>query len=127
MYMSLEIHLRQDATFLSDVNVFLHQVLHCPECVDAVKNGGVGIGQLFRSLDILPSFELLNAGRQNRSSWTSDRGRPGAGTSREGQPSSSREDMAEGGLWRVYDLRSRHVSCRIHEEFPPDLFNLKPL
>lgn len=83
--------------------------------MEAVKKGDVGIGQLFRSLDVLPSFELLNAGR------TSGLPANGDGAAVEGNrgPMSTR-----GRLWRVYDLRSRHVSCRIHEEFSHDLFVL---
>eukprot|EP00752_Nemacystus_decipiens_P004105 g3755.t1 len=98
-------------------------VLHNPVCAEAVKNGSVGIGQLFRSLDILPNFELLNAGHRTRPSLTFER------TGSEGDSGMGGEEgkrkATEGGLWRVYDLRSRHVSCRIHEEFPPDLFDLK--
>ncbi|CAN0049591.1 unnamed protein product, partial [Hapterophycus canaliculatus] len=41
-------------------------VLHSTVCAEAVKTGSVGIGQLFRSLDILPSFDLLNAGHRTR-------------------------------------------------------------
>ncbi|CAM9613668.1 unnamed protein product [Discosporangium mesarthrocarpum] len=70
-------------------------VLHSPACVKAVRGGEVGIGQLLRLLEVLPSFELLNAGR-----------------------------TSAGGFWRVYDLHSRHFSCRIHEEFPIGLFEL---
>lgn len=99
------------------------KVLHSPECVEAVKRGDVGIGQLFRALDVLPNFELLNAGR---SAW-----KPSGverGTARAGYPSTEEEEGGEGvvggGIWRVYDLRSKHLSCRIHEEFPPDLFAL---
>lgn len=83
-------------------------------CAEAVKNGSVGIGQLFRSLDILPNFELLNAGHRTRPSPVF-----------ESNGSGSDGGVGGGGLWRAYDLRSRHVSCRIHEEFPPDLFDLE--
>ncbi|CAM9738040.1 unnamed protein product, partial [Phaeothamnion confervicola] len=70
-------------------------VLHSDACRAAVDTGAAGIGQLFRHLDTLPSFALLNAGRR-----------------------------CGGGFWRLYDLRSRHLSCRIYEEFPRDLFEL---
>ena len=88
-------------------------------CAKAVKTGSVGIGQLFRSLDILPNFELLNAGHRTAANFSSalDGNRNDGGGENGG--------TGKGGLWRVYDLRSRHVSCRIHEEFPPDLFDLK--
>lgn len=92
-------------------------------CAEAVKTGSVGIGQLFRSLDILPNFELLNAGHRTRPS--SAFGSDGNGSDSNDVSAGKGREGAAGGLWRVYDLRSRHVSCRIHEEFPPDLFDLK--
>lgn len=91
-------------------------------CAEAVKNGSVGIGQLFRSLDILPNFELLNAGHRTQPSSVFESNGNGSDTDVRGQKG---RKGAAGGLWRVYDLRSRHVSCRIHEEFPADLFDLK--
>ncbi|CAM9384360.1 unnamed protein product [Choristocarpus tenellus] len=39
-------------------------VLHSSACVDAVGNGQVGIGQLFRYLDVLPSFWRILADLQ---------------------------------------------------------------
>jgi hypothetical protein len=59
-----------------------------PECVDIVESGEVGIGQLFRYLDRLPTFSLLDAGR-----------------------------MENGCLWRKYILSSSELSCLIHEVF----------
>lgn len=107
-------------------------MLHNPVCAEAVKNGSVGIGQLFRSLDILPNFELLNAGHRTRPSPVFERNGNGNGSDSSSGSDSDSDAGGEngrqksgGGLWRVYDLRSRHVSCRIHEEFPPDLFDLK--
>ncbi|CAM9270087.1 unnamed protein product [Ectocarpus sp. 13 AM-2016] len=95
-------------------------VVHDPACAEAVKTGRVGLGQLFHSLNILPRFELLNAGRRvgryARFPGNSDT----IGGEKEG--GCKRED---GGFWRLYDLRSGHVSCRIYEEFPPDLFGLE--
>lgn len=102
-------------------NLLSQKVLHSPACVEAVRRGDVGIGQLFRSLDVLPSFELLNAGRTCGESVATHKERvKGDGTRGDG----GRQSEKGRGLWRVYDLHSRHVSCRIHEEFPPDLFNL---
>lgn len=93
-------------------------------CAEAVKTGSVGIGQLFRSLDILPNFELLNAGHSTRPSSVFESDGNGNGSDNNVGSVNGRKG-AGGGLWRVYDLRSQHVSCRIHEEFPPDLFDLK--
>jgi len=69
-------------------------VLHSKECTEVIENGKVGIGQLFRHFNILPRFRLLTAGR------------------------------TEGGFYRLYDLNSNHVSCRILEEFPNSVFSL---
>ncbi|CAN0122010.1 unnamed protein product [Scytosiphon promiscuus] len=112
-------------------------VLHSPVCAEAVKTGSVGIGQLFRSLDILPSFELLNAGHRTQvhspasgSTNSSARNRTGGHTDAVGGDvgdaggGGEGEGWRKGGLWRVYDLKSQHVSCRIHEEFVPGLFEL---
>lgn len=110
-------------------------MLHSSECVEAVNRGDVGIGQLFRALDVLPSFELLNAGR---SVWAPlggerERARAGHPSKKEREEEEEEEEkkrgggVVSGGMWRVYDLRSAHLSCRIHEEFPPDLFRLDSL
>ncbi|CAM9470387.1 unnamed protein product, partial [Heterosigma akashiwo] len=37
------------------------------------------------------------------------------------------EDGGGGGFYRLYDLTSEHLSCRILEEYPGDMFSLKPL
>ena len=61
-------------------------------CAELVDSGKVGIGQLFRHLDKLPRFELVDAGR-----------------------------IAEtGGMWREYELSSEEVFCFITEVFEPD-------
>jgi len=62
--------------------------VHCPLCKRLVDSGEVGIGQLFRHLDKLPTFELLDAGRT--------------------------EDE---GLWRFYELRCKELTCEIREDF----------
>jgi len=75
-------------------------VVHSPACREALENGRIGIGQLYRHLDLLPHFRLLRVGR---------------------------EDGGGGGFYRLYDLTSEHLSCRILEEYPGDMFSLKPL
>lgn len=107
----------------------MSKVLHSPECVEAVKRGDVGIGQLFRALDVLPNFELLNAGRSVWNPSGAERGRararyPSKKEEEGGGEGAAGGEGVVGGIWRVYDLRSKHLSCRIHEEFPPDLFSL---
>jgi len=70
-------------------------IVHSSECISLVQSGKVGIGQLFRYLDRLPTFELLDVGR-----------------------------CTNGGLWREYMLECKEVSCRIHEEFIPNAWDL---
>lgn len=96
------------------------KVVHDPVCAEAVKTGRVGLGQLFHSLNVLPSFELLNAGRRvGRSARFQGTGDTSGGE-KEGECTGE-----DGGFWRLYDLRSGHVSCRIYEEFPPELLDLE--
>ena len=71
--------------------------VHDARCQELVQTGKVGLGQLFRYLDVLPEFELLEAGR-----------------------------TSEGGCWRRYTLSCRFVTCDIHEVFCPNAWNLKP-
>ena len=67
-----------------------------PLCVKLVDSGKVGLGQLFRYLDLLPEFCLVDAARN--------------------------EDR--GGFWREYTLECAEVSCRIHESFVDGLWEL---
>lgn len=68
-----------------------------PLCQQLVGSGRVGLGQLFRYLDLLPHFELHAAA-----------------------------PYPEGGFWRDYSLSCHALSCRIHERFVPDMWNLTP-
>ncbi|KAF9160866.1 hypothetical protein DFQ26_005116 [Actinomortierella ambigua] len=61
------------------------------EIYDLVANKGVGIGQIFRYLDRLPSFDLHGLGR------------------------------TENTFWREYSLRIPGVDCRLLEVFPSTL------
>jgi hypothetical protein len=67
--------------------------LHTRAAEEAVSSGTIGIGQLFRHLDILPQFTLLDAGKHR-----------------------------DGRFWRRYKLASSVVSCTIHEQFDADVF-----
>ncbi|KAJ1962189.1 hypothetical protein GGI12_002799 [Dipsacomyces acuminosporus] len=60
------------------------------KAADLVINQGVGIGQLFRFMNVLPTFALIEA-----------------------QLSDS-----DSSFWRLYELRSADVVCTIREEFP---------
>lgn len=74
--------------------------VHDPSCQKLVESGEVGLGQLFRHLDILPEFELHNAGTY--------RARSG------------------GGFWREYTLKCTELSCDIHEGFRAHMWDLHP-
>ncbi|GFH52173.1 hypothetical protein CTEN210_08649 [Chaetoceros tenuissimus] len=69
------------------------------DCIKLVESGEVGIGQLFRFLDKLPTFTILDAGR----------------------------NQSHGGMWRQYTLHCEEFHCEILEEFAPDAWNLSPL
>jgi hypothetical protein len=71
--------------------------VHNKESQELVQSGKVGLGQLFRYLDILPEFSLQAAG-----------------------------PTPEGGFWRNYTLDCSLVTCSIHEVFCPGAWNLNP-
>lgn len=70
--------------------------VHSPDCVEMVNSGKVGLGQLFRFLDKLPTFTILDAGTTEC-----------------------------GGLWRKYRLECAELTCDILEEFVPNAWELK--
>ncbi|KAG5178349.1 hypothetical protein JKP88DRAFT_80238, partial [Tribonema minus] len=86
-------------------------VLHSDACIEAVETKSVGIGQLFRHLDTLPAFTLLSVGQHQPS--------PSSQTDTGASPTSSIS-----GIWRIYDLESKHLSCRIQEKFADNLFDM---
>jgi len=69
--------------------------VRCKTCQELVVSGSVGIGQLFRYLDILPEFELHDAA-----------------------------PYETGGFWREYSLTCPQLSCRIHENFPKSIWGI---
>jgi len=71
--------------------------VHSNECIKIVESGEVGIGQLFRYLDKLPTFAIIDAGRS--------------------------EDE---GLWRQYRLECEELTCDILEEFVPNAWMMEP-
>lgn len=70
--------------------------VHDVQCQELVETGQVGLGQLFRYLDRLPTFVLLDAGYN-----------------------------ADGGLWRRYELNCNELSCEIREDFVPNMWELQ--
>jgi len=71
--------------------------VHDPLCQRLVQTGEVGLGQLFRFLDLLPEFELHAAGPK-----------------------------PQGGFWRDYTLQCAELTCSIVEDFQPGMWDLKP-
>ncbi|KAF9392388.1 hypothetical protein CPB97_002079 [Podila verticillata] len=91
------------ARFQREVNLICNKKIVCnaksqvlvkdEQVYDLVFNKGVGIGQIFRYLDRLPSFELHGLGRTEQT------------------------------FWREYSLRIPGVDCRLLEVMPSALFD----
>jgi hypothetical protein len=87
----LQVHGQTFCVATSEITVY------DPLCEELVESGQVGLGQLFRYLDLLPTFELNDA-----------------------------SPKPKGGFWRDYFLRSDALMCRIHEDFCAGLWELQP-
>ncbi|KAK3815990.1 MAG: hypothetical protein J3R72DRAFT_461216 [Linnemannia gamsii] len=91
------------ARFQREVNLLCNNKIFCnaksqvlirdQQVYDLVVKDGVGIGQIFRYLDRLPSFDLHGLGRTERT------------------------------FWREYSLKIPGVDCRLLEVFPSTLSN----
>ena len=94
-----------------------------PVCVRLIEDGTVGLGQLFRYLNRLPTFSLMDAGRRSSSSSSMATNSPFS--------SSFNIDndavLGDGGIWRTYELKCEEMTCLIHEEFREDAWNISPL
>ena len=89
-----------------------HVHVHDIQCQKLVESGQVGIGQLYRHLDVLPDFELHSAGYNHDNAG-------------EGGTVYGNSDQASGGLWRKYTLSCpKYVTCHIHETFIADAWDL---
>jgi hypothetical protein len=109
-----------DRTFCTATSVI---TVHDPTCQALVESGKVGLGQLFRYLDLLPEFTLLGAGRMDEPATSSQ-------TPRQATESTRTHYTREGGggdFWREYRLDCNELSCYIREEFCPGLWDLRPL
>eukprot|EP00126_Sphaerothecum_destruens_P003834 Sdes_comp17625_c0_seq2m6890 len=62
--------------------------------IDLVEKDGIGIGQLFRNLKLVPTFRLLSCGRTSSC------------------------------LWRVYNLNADNIECVIREECSANIFSI---
>lgn len=71
--------------------------VHSEECLEAVEQRKVGVGQLFRYLNVLPTFRLLKAGRDTN-----------------------------GSLWREYTLSCPQLTCTFTEVFSPGFLGYFP-
>jgi hypothetical protein len=93
--------------------------VNCPTCCELITSHTVGIAQMFRYLNRLPTFTLLNAGRRSR-----------ANEEEEGKEVNDDDDdefslkSKNGGIWRTYELQCEEMSCLIHEEFASDAWNI---
>mmetsp|Transcript_26849 Transcript_26849/g.45701 ORF Transcript_26849/g.45701 Transcript_26849/m.45701 type:complete len:377 (+) Transcript_26849:39-1169(+) len=88
-----------------------------PVCIRLIENGTIGLGQLFRYLNRLPTFSLVDAGRSSRTMKSSS-----------STLSPNKNDVLfEGGIWRTYELKCEEMTCLIHEEFHKDAWNISPL
>jgi hypothetical protein len=94
--------------------------VNCPTCCELITSQTVGIAQMFRHLNRLPTFTLLNAGRRSR-----------AEVVEEGKEVNDDDDdefslkSKNGGIWRTYELQCEEMSCLIHEEFASDAWSIR--
>jgi hypothetical protein len=99
-------------TFCTAVSVI---TVHDPLCQQLVQSGQVGLGQLFRYLDLLPEFTLRGAGTS-----------AGAVENNTVEARSTSAGKGGGGFWRDYTLSCAELTCDIHEEFLPGLWDMHP-
>lgn len=104
--------------------------VHDAQCQSLVATGAVGLGQLFRYLDILPHFVLHNAGKSDptpSSTSVSIADESNKSQNFANSPDSSYfSGPGGGGFWRYYTLQCNAVTCRIHETFVPGMWSLSP-
>jgi hypothetical protein len=103
---------------------------------------------MFRYLNKLPTFSLLDAGRRRRRRRRRSRGNSSSGGAIEGAIDEEKDDefhynyvlgkennndddedyecqeVGEGGMWRTYKLQCEEMTCLIHEEFHRDAWDL---
>lgn len=85
------------------------------ESKDAVKSGGIGIGQLFKYFGVIPEFVLVECGVHDESFVIDSLG------DRIDKTVNYCEDRLGDGLrvvfWRRYELKSKYLRCEIFEQF----------
>lgn len=105
--------------------------LHGEDCLDAVREGQVGVGQLFRYLGVLPKFCLLQAGRgcpPLKQMSEIDVADPPLQQEQSvdaiEKASADTQDVM--CLWREYELSCPQLTCTFLETFPLDFLDFKP-
>lgn len=91
-----------------------------PECIRLIENGTIGLGQLFRYLNRLPTFSLVDAGRTTSTTTV-------VSSSSSAVNNNKDTSLFDGGIWRTYELKCDEMTCLIHEEFHKDAWNISPL
>jgi hypothetical protein len=117
----LQVHDRVFCTARSEITV------RDPYCQDLVQSGEIGLGQLFRYLDILPMFTLHDAGRSPQNDLSIAGCADFTSSSNLHSAFQGPEYCSGGGgFWRDYSLDCSELSCRIHESFVPEMWTLHP-
>jgi hypothetical protein len=91
-----------------------------PVCIRLIENGTIGLGQLFRYLNRLPTFSLVDAGRSRTINDSS------SSSSTSSSSDNNNDALFDGGIWRTYELKCEEMACLIHEEFHKDAWNIPP-
>lgn len=106
-----------------------------PQCLEWVESGKVGLGQLFRQLNVLPTFCLQRAGKTTTSTGGASKKEKEKGETKTKRPlmdtgtTTTNGELASssgggGGFWREYTLECAQLSCAIHETFIEGLWDL---
>ena len=104
------------------------------DCVRAIEEEGMAIGQLFRRFNILPRSELEAAGFVPDAGAHANTAAPACAPLASAEPIGVGDDGASDAtlafsdgqrrFWRRYRLSGVGIECRIHEEIRCDLFAL---
>ena len=112
------------------------------DCVRAIEDEGVAIGQLFRRFNILPEYELEAAGfrlhgscssaatpldvHAHDQSSASPAAADGVSALVAGRDPEGLFAPADRQFWRRYTLSGEGIVCHIHEDIRCDVFELTP-
>jgi hypothetical protein len=109
-----------------------------PDLIARVNSGTVGIGQLFREVGKLPTFELIECGRRRDDklivlpTTSSHKALDHPTSSSSSSTSSDHDDVSNSpfdapnnGIFRMYNLKTPGISCLIREDFHPQSFDIE--